>query len=143
MTHEAYCAAQLKFREAEHFLAVGDEAFGGAMGLAEPARFPDLLSVKSVNGRPLYRLREVKFKLEDRLIRKAITQLESGLRLLPVREVDRVEIAVALRQRSLKPAEAAFLGEPLGENRYELRLDGESCRAVCGDRSYPVTAVLL
>ena len=159
MNHEAYSALQLKLLEAEQFLAIGDEAVARALnptyvddvraGRAES--LPDLLSLKSMDGSRRLRLREVKFKLEERLVVKAVTQLESGLRLLrqnrsglaPALEIDRTEIVVVLRDRKLKSQEKPFLGEPLGPNRFELRLRGKPCRLGEGDRSYPVTVLLL
>jgi hypothetical protein len=134
MKAEAYCALQLRFRESEHFLAVAEERG------AEKA--PDLVSVRREGDRILFRIREVKFKLEDRLVRKALSQLESGVRQLgeyPSPEIDRLELVIALQGRKLKEPEKGFLGRPLSDSRYELLLDGRPCEVA----SRPVSVLLL
>ena len=88
MTHETYCADKLRLFEEEQFIAIGDESVARILnptyeedlrnGRAE--RLPDLLSTKREGSETFFRLREVKFKLEDRLVRKALTQLVSGIK---------------------------------------------------------------
>ena len=136
--------------EAEQFIAVGDErvarilnpAYEEELRNGKAKRLPDLLSVKWDGSETRFRLREVKFKLEERLVRKALTQLASGIDKL--REslvsptIDRVEIVVALQGRALKPPEKKFLGEALAPNRFRLQFDEETPPI-----AYPVTVLLL
>lgn len=155
MTHESYCAAILEFQESERFMAVGDEALARLLNprrdrdLAEGKEpsLPDLLSVKEVDGKVVFRLREMKFKLEKRLIAKALSQLESGLRKLreafPGAIVDRVELAVALRQRDFKEPEKKFLGESVGPNRFVLKMDDAVCFLPFDGALLPTTVVAL
>lgn len=134
MKAEAYCALQLEFRESEQFLAVAEER--------TEERTPDLVSVHREGERLFFRIREVKFKLEDRLVRKALTQLESGVRQLgqfPSPEIDRLELVIALQGRKLKEPERGFLGLPLSDSRYELLLNGLPCKVL----SHPVSVLLL
>ena len=92
-------------------------------------------------------MREVKFKLEDRLIRKALKQLKSGLELLvnsvPSAEVDRLEIVLPLKERHLKKPELSFLGAQLCFNRYELKYDGNTFLENQNGNLIGVTVVLL
>lgn len=154
MTHETYCADQLRLIEKEQFIAIGDEHVARTLNPAydvdlrngRAERLPDLLSIKREGGETLFRLREVKFKLEDRLVRKALTQLASGIERLrqsmtsPI--IDRVEIVVALQGRALKVPEREFLGEALASNRYRLKL-GEPLPLRVERLSCPVTVLLL
>jgi hypothetical protein len=126
MKAEAYCASQLQFLESERFLSVGEQRPEG--------RYPDLVSQFG----SCYRIREVKFKLEARLVRKALSQLEAGLRAVEG-EVDRLELVIALQGRRLKDPEKVFLGSPLSDRRYELLLDGTACRIA----NHPVSVLLL
>ena len=132
MTHEAYCAQWLRLRENEVFVSIGDaelERFlnpsferdrklGATMGL------PDLLSKYQREQETFFRIREVKFKLEQRLVVKALTQLKSGIRqlnlVLDAPQIDRVEIVVPLHGRKIKKNELAFLGEEISPGRFEL-----------------------
>jgi hypothetical protein len=90
-------------------------------------KLPDLLSVFQDQNRQVFRLREVKYKLEERLILKALRQLESGSRQMNLifnqPRIDRLEIAVPLRDRRLKKEEIKFLGSALTANRFELELE--------------------
>lgn len=134
MKAEAYCASQLKVLEAEHFLAVAEQTPG--------RKAPDLLSYRRDGNCLSFRIREVKFKLEARLIEKALAQLESGLEQIgeyPAPAIDRLELVVALQGRKIKAPEKCFLGTQLGENRFELLLNGQPCRL----RSYVVTVLFL
>lgn len=152
MTHETYCADKLRLFEGEQFIAIGDESVARILnptykedlrnGRAE--RLPDLLSTKREGCETVFRLREVKFKLEDRLVHKALTQLASGIerlhRSMGTLHIDRVEIVVALQGRALKPPEKKFLGEELGPNRF--RLEPFSYPPL-GAMPCPVTVLLL
>lgn len=132
MTSEAYCAQIIKLTEGEVFLSVGDEEvdrflnphylsdkkLGTTMGL------PDLLSTSETNEQVSFRLREVKFKLEHRLVEKALKQLNTGIRQLNLLfdspKIDRVEIVVPLKGRSLKKEEFNFLAEQISPVRFFL-----------------------
>ena len=126
MSHESYCADRLRSLEGEEFLAVGDDALARRLnprfeedrrhGRAE--RLPDLLSIKD----GAYRLREVKFRLEEKLVAKAVSQLRRGAELLG-EPVDRLEIVVPLYGRALKPAEQALLGARVESERFRLAMD--------------------
>ncbi len=134
MKAEAYCATQLKVLEAEHFIAVAEEKPG--------RKAPDLLSYRRDGNCLSFRIREVKFKLEERLVKKALAQLESGLEQMgeyPAPSIDRLELVVALQGRKIKTPEKCFLGAALSENRFELLLGGQPCRV----RSHVVTVLFL
>lgn len=133
MTDENYCAERLRLLEGEYFIGVGDARVAAVLnprhredrreGKGEP--LPDLLSVKKADGKTLFRLREVKFRLEERLVAKAIRQLQSGAAHLRSKsrapEIDRLEIVIPLRGRKLKPGELGFIGEQISLSRFELR----------------------
>jgi hypothetical protein len=147
MTPEAYCAELLRLREREEFLAVGEQVAltlnpryheDRRAGRAES--LPDLLS----RGRDArLSLREVKYKLEEKTIRKAASQLATGAALLPpAQEIDRLEIVVPLRDRKLKDHEQRFLGEAI-DGRYALQLDGRPVTVRVRGRVYPITVVVL
>lgn len=143
MNTERYCAEQIRLKENETFLAVAGKAgarfdpnFSQLRAEGAALRLPDLFSVTSASR---YRVREVKFKLEDRLVRKALTQLEVGARQvldrIPESIIDRLEIVVPLRGRELQENEKKFLGKGLDANRYSLLLDGaEIAVSVLGQR---------
>lgn len=126
MRAEGYCATRIQFLEGERFLEVAKQKPG--------RKFPDLVS-KTPEGK--YRLREVKFKLEERLVRKALAQLEAAA--TDYAKLDRLELVIALEGRRLKPPELPFVGEPLANFRYVLLLDGRPC-SISG---IPVTLLLL
>lgn len=152
--HEKTCAHRLAVLEGEEFFAVGDLPLGQLLddhfdenlrrGLMVP--MPDLLSVKVDGNRRVYRLREVKFRLERRLVERAVRQLQSGLdalrRRFPDAVIDRLELVIALDGRTLKPWERDFLGTALGHDRYELLLDGERKQLTQGQDG-PVVSVLI
>lgn len=150
MTPEAYCAQLLSSFEGEQFLAVGEEVakklnpnYEVDRRKGAGARLPDLLSAKAAT----YRLREVKFKLEEALIRKALEQLKSGVRHLQDTiegsVVDRLEIVIPLRERKMKPDEKMFLGKDLGSSRFRLRLKGEPVSVRIKGERYPITVLVL
>lgn len=155
MTDEAYCANQLRLLESEHFIAIGDAnvaqtlnpAYFDDLRLGKAQPLPDLLSVKTAHNRNFFRIREVKYKLEDRLIKKALRQLASGLEWLsnatelPI--VDRIEIVLPLRDRRIKAAELKFLGTPLNENRFELDYPENDCLKKRDGGLHLVTVLLL
>lgn len=154
MNLERYCAEQIRLREAETFLAVShtagarfDPRFNQSRSQGQALRLPDLFSVVAKNGRPHFRIREVKFKLEQRLVVKALTQLEMGVNQLlsqnSENDIDRLEIVVPLRGRELKQEEKSFFGEPLEPNRYALVVDHKNARITHGDRSYEVTVLVI
>lgn len=155
MTSEAYCAQRIKLIEGEVFLSIGDEELdrflnphyltdkklGTTMGL------PDLLSTRKVNDRLSFRLREVKFKLEHRLVIKALKQLNAGIRQLNLLfdspEIDRVEIVVPLKGRNLKKNELGFLGDPISPVRFSLNWN-HGLKPFEKDFSlYPVTILMV
>ncbi len=115
MNAEALCAQQIAFLEGERFVCVAERKDGG--------KFPDLVSQTPEGA---YRLREVKYKLEARLVRKALAQLEAGFDEYP--GIDRLELVIPLQGRKLKEPEKAFLGAPICERRHELILEGIPCR---------------
>jgi len=135
---EDYCAQMIRVTEGESFLSVGDEELVHYLNpnysldrLAGRAlKLPDLLSVYREQNRQVFRLREVKYKLEERLILKALKQLESGSRQMQLifnqPRIDRIEIAIPLRDRRLKKEETQFLGTALTANRFDLNLDVRS-----------------
>lgn len=155
MTPESYCAQTIKFIEGEVFLSVGDEQvdrflnphylldkkLGTTMGL------PDLLSTSKTKTQVSFRLREVKFKLEQRLVMKALKQLNTGIRQLnllfgsPI--IDRVEIVVPLRGRNLKKDEFKFLGEPISPIRFFLNWKAGLESLEKDFFAYPVTVLML
>lgn len=139
MNSERYCAEQIRLHEGETFLAVASKAgvrfdpkFQESRAQGAAIRLPDLFSVTS---EARYRIREVKFKLEDRLVRKALTQLEVGAKQLlerdPRIQIDRLEIVVPLRGRKLQSDEAIFLGRSVGPNRHILTLDEREAFLAC------------
>lgn len=155
MTHEAYCADILRLTENESFISVGDSQLGPLLNpkyeadtlAGKTLSLPDLLSVNKQNSKVYYRLREVKYKLEDRLVHKAIEQLKSGLlqtrELFPGCEFDRLEIVVPLRQRKLKIDEVRFLGSPISNSRFFLKLQNEEPVFLDSSNSSPITILLL
>jgi len=154
---EKYCATQLRLIESEQFVAVGDARLGRllndryAQDLAEGRMLslPDLLSLRfePTKGETFFRLREVKFKLEIRLVEKALQQLQSGLEWVSRRfdapAIDRVELVVALNGRALKPTERPFLGAALGPERYQLVINGSAQTLNHREQSYRVSVLLL
>lgn len=147
---EHYCAEQIRAWEGETFLAVAEAAgmrldpqFLLSRQRGKALRLADLFSVVRVNGVSRFRIREVKFKLEDRLVRKALTQLEIGARQLlakdPTREIDRLEIVIPLQGRELKEGERHFLGKALSSNRWLLSFEDQSPHIV----TCPVTVLAL
>lgn len=134
MYSESNCADSIRITEGEEFLAIADHVYPylnpeyyteRKEGLSQ--KLPDLLSVKREGDKSYYRLREIKFKLEERLILKAKEQLQRGLEYLllkdPTAEVDRMELVIALGSRKLKEAEKKFIGHSLGGMRYQLLLN--------------------
>jgi len=154
-TNEKYCAERLRLSEGEQFFAVGDSQLNQFLNphYAEDTEcghtesLPDLLSFKTVEAKMCFRVREVKFKLEDRLVAKAMRQLRSGLewihRKFEAPAVDRVEVVIALKDRRLKPDERNFLGPELAPDRYELRVDGEPQSVSVNGVVYPVSLLLM
>lgn len=154
-SREKYCAFRLEAIEGECFVAVGDVPLSrllNARYVEDRAQgtlpsLPDLLSIKDEHSEARYRLREVKFKLERRLVEKALRQLRRGLEAVyqrfPATKVDRVELVVALQGRALKTAEFAFLGASLGPDRFELMLDEVPQTLVHGDQVHTVSVLLL
>ncbi len=153
--YEKYCAERLRLREGEQFFAVGDAslnqflnpAYEEDLDLGRTVSLPDLLSFKSVNAQMCFRIREVKYKLEERLVAKAVNQLRSGLEFIhrkfdsPV--VDRVEIVIPLNGRRLKKDELPFLGPELEPSRHELRIAGQSQVLTAHTKRYSVTLLLI
>jgi hypothetical protein len=155
MNHEVYCAQILRVTEGESFVSVGDKQLarhlnpsyhsdilaGRAMSL------PDLLSQRDCGTYVAFRLREVKFKLEERLVVKALEQLRSGIKQIKQAfkssEIDRVEIVVPLKGRPLKKQELLFVGAPLDSNRYFLHFNGQENVFIEEQGRYPVTILLL
>lgn len=146
-TNEKYCAERLRLSEGEQFFAIGDSQLNKFLACAESPSLPDLLSFRKVDEKMCFRLREVKFKLEDRLVTKAVRQLRSGLewihRKFDSPSVDRVELVIALKQRSLKKNERRFLGTELGPDRYELHVGGEIQTVTVDGVIYPVSLLLI
>ncbi len=143
---EKYCAERLRLSEGEQFFAVGDGHLSRFLSV-EAVSLPDLLSFKKVESSTYFRIREVKYKLEERLVTKAVTQLRSGLRWVNQKfdcpSVDRLELVVALKQRELKAAERRFLGAELGCDRYELHLAGRKQIVTDGERVHEVSVLLV
>jgi hypothetical protein len=155
LAEEKYCAHLLGLWEAERFLAVGDERLSRCLNpshlegrrAGRSDSLPDLLSVKTEETGSLFRLREVKYKLEERLVAKALRQLESGIRCVqkafgqPM--IDRVEVVIVLRERKLKQIEREFLGERIAPYRYHLFFRGAFSQIDVEGREYPVTVLTL
>ncbi len=135
MNSEAYCAQVIQLTEGENFLSVGDNQvasllnphYAAELKLGRGLSLPDLLSQTQTETGPVFRLREVKFKLEKRLILKAIRQLKTGVELLKKgiveAKIDRLEIVIPLQGRALKKWELPFLGMALDSNRYCLKME--------------------
>lgn len=154
MVPEVYCARLLGAIEGEEFIAVGDAVaeklnpnYERDLRLGRAVPLPDLLSTCRSGDVSTYRLREVKFKLHEKTIGRALEQLRSGVRHLRrgVSEcpVDRLEIVVPLRGRRLKSAERLFLGKPLGPGRFRLSRAGSPVSLRISRRYYQVSVVLL
>ncbi len=155
MNPEAYCADILRVTEGEVFLSVGDKQLAQYLNpsyktdicLGKGLSLPDLFSSTSIGNRTLFRLREVKFKLEERLVTKALEQLKSGLRqmqyLIPEAIVDRIEIVLPLKGRGLKKEEHKFLGTALNINRFILIGEDKEAITIGEGISYPVSILLL
>lgn len=155
MNYEAYCADILKVTEGEMFISVGDEklapllnpTFQADTQAGKALSLPDLLSTRSQDGKVTYRLREVKYKLEERLVEKALQQLQSGVlhmeRLFSQCLLDRLEIVIPLHGRRLKKEECKFLGLPLATNRFHLRKGQDEPVYLDLRFSTPVTVLLL
>lgn len=154
VSHESYCADCLAASEREEFLAVGERVgprlnprYVSDRSEGKAESLPDLLSVKREGDHSRYRLREVKFKLDEAIVDKAVAQLASGARslvaLVPGAAIDRLEIAVPLRDRTLKAQEREFLGKAVAPGRYRLRRRGRAASLVAKGTRYPVTVVVL
>lgn len=149
---ETHCAELLRLLEGEEILAVGEDvarklnpSYERERRAGAAKKLPDLWSTKRAEG--VYRLREVKFKLHDALVRKALKQLRSGARQLrrhvPRASIDRIEIVVPRGARGLKPPEREFLGRALGVSRYRLRLDGAAVSLRFAGKRVPVTVLVV
>lgn len=155
MNYESYCARMIKITEGENFLSVGDEKLERYIQLKSGIRengvqklsLPDLLSQTQMGQVTFFRLREVKFKLEERLVLKAIRQLQVGVRelkkLFEVVAIDRLEIVIPLLERKLKADESCFLGSALDANRYLLKLDRLTPQIQAWDLDVPISVLLL
>jgi hypothetical protein len=150
MNVEESCAQHLRIREAEEFLAVGERVahvlnvnYERDREAGRTRSLPDLLS--TVGG--FFRLREVKFKLDEKNVRKAVAQLRSGARYFgrrrPESSLDRLEIVVPLGARRLKAPETEFLGPVLAGDRFRLVLDGRLVNVTFKGKRVPVTVLVL
>jgi hypothetical protein len=155
MNHEAYCAQILKVTEGESFISIGDKQLAKQLNPSyysdlmegRALSLPDLFSQRDFGIYAVFRLREVKFKLEERLVIKALEQLQSGIkqinRFLESSRIDRVEIVVPLKGRSLKKSELLFVGTPLDSNRYCLHFNGQENVFIEEQGRYPVSILFL
>lgn len=154
MNQEKYCARHIGVIEGETFLAIASNVgrnlhpeFTSERKQGRALRLPDLLSVKREGLGSVFRLREVKFKLHEALVRKALGQLQVGVEQLQQREkdpvIDRLEIVVPLQNRTLSDAERRFLGEPLGGSRFQLMLSGGPVTLHAGNLAQAVTVLVI
>lgn len=145
MYSENNCAASIRLVEGEEFLAVARRvySFFDAEDQIDARKLPDLISVKREGDKTYYRIREIKFKLEERLIVKAINQLKMGAECLlkkdPNAQIDRLELVIALEGRKLKEDEEKFIGNALGGMRYQLVIDDKTAEFVLNQIKYDVT----
>lgn len=152
---EKHCATWIRLTEGEQFLGVGDarlgprlnEGFADDRARGKTVSLPDLVSIRSVGPQTVFRVREVKFKLELRLVQKAMRQLREGLDWVNHRfdspGIDRVELVIALSGRTLKPEEQLFLGKGCGLNRHELLIDSVPQKITSNQVAYAVSVLLI
>jgi len=155
LTYESYCAEILSVTERESFLSIGDgqvaeylnPTYHSDIRIGKALSLPDLLSTSVVRDKLCYRLREVKYKLEERLVLKAVAQLRTGCsqvrRLFPDSFVDRLEIVIPLKNRNLKKDELNFLGSPLNSNRFLLKIRESEGIRIDQDHPVPITVLIL
>ena len=143
MKQESYCAKQLILLEGEQILAVGEGVNRRLNPTNLSLKLPDVLSTKREGEKSYYRLREVKFKLQPMLVRKAVEQLRIGAEQLRAQNLDRLEIAVPLKNRKLKDNEKEFLGKALGGNRFQLKLDNAPVTLVVDGSVHFIGVILL
>lgn len=155
MNHEVYCAQILKVTEGEAFVSIGDQqlarhlnpSYQSDLLAGRSLSLPDLFSQRDCGTYVAFRLREVKFKLEERLVLKALEQLRSGIKQLKrafqYSEIDRVEIVIPLRGRPLKKEELFFLGAPLDFNRYSLCFQSQEQFFIEEQGKYPISVLCL
>lgn len=155
MTYESYCAEILSVTERETFISIGDgqvaqylnPTYHADARVGKALSLPDLLSTSRVQDKLCYRLREVKYKLEERLVLKAVDQLRTGCsqvrNLYPDSVVDRLEIVIPLKDRKLKRGEFHFLGSSLDSNRFLLKTRDREVVHLDESNEVPITVLIL